>query len=172
MRPGERPTLFERGPTVFGVSARHSLPFQGQTNARDDLVPRALLASRVVDQHAVDEALREVASIVPDNIPLIARYCKEPRCHSFVLNVRWRISLREKGSRRLVAPSWYRLDCQFGPTICRFEPLSKPVRLSGASLNIDEGISTDVPVCGIKNVVQCSGCAATIAVEAAIARRG
>jgi len=39
------------------------------------------------------------------------------------------------------------------------------------SLNIDEGISTDVPVCGIEKVVQRTGCAATIAVEAAIARR-
>jgi hypothetical protein len=109
--------------------SRHSFAFQGQTDARDNAVPRALLARRVVNQHAVDEPLRKVAAIVPNDIPLIARDCKEARRHPFVLNARRRISFRQKACRRLISPSRYRLDCQIGETVSCLKALSKPVRL-------------------------------------------
>ena len=62
--------MFERGPTVFGISARRSFPFQGQTDARDDLIPRALLARGVVDQRAVDEALSRLRNVLPEMMGL------------------------------------------------------------------------------------------------------
>jgi hypothetical protein len=46
---------------------------QGKTDARDDIIPVVFLSSGIIDQHAVnDEALGEIATVVPNLIVLVA----------------------------------------------------------------------------------------------------
>jgi hypothetical protein len=61
---------------------------QRTADARDHGIPLTFLGCRVVDQHAVYEALSEVATVVPNFAVAEAGHHEESRCHPLVYNVR------------------------------------------------------------------------------------
>jgi hypothetical protein len=45
---------------------------QRKTYARDDIIPVVFLSSGIIDQHAVNETLGKIATVVPNLIVLVA----------------------------------------------------------------------------------------------------
>lgn len=84
------------------IFASQSLATKGKADACDDIIPVLFLGSRIVDEHAVNEALREIATVVPDLIALVARYGKEPGGNSLVLNIARRVFFREESGGRVL----------------------------------------------------------------------
>ena len=130
--------------------ASQGLPAGGCiTDPRDNAVPLALLGGRVVDQYAVHEPPGKVATVVP-NFPVAGTgHDEEPWCHPLVYNVRGRVHLCKKHSRRISGAVWNRLDSQICTSICGQK--GRPYPLSGCPaslLKIVIGKSTFAPVSG------------------------
>ncbi|BAR55571.1 hypothetical protein NK6_2390 [Bradyrhizobium diazoefficiens] len=84
---------------------------QREADARNDPIPGALFAGRIIDQHAMDQPAGEVAAVIPDLVALVAGNRKKPRRHSLVLNARRQSFFREENSGRIapdVGSSLYR----------------------------------------------------------------
>ena len=62
-------------------------------------VPVALLAGRVVNQNAMDQPSREIASVVKNLVAFVARDHEKTRRHTLVLDSGRGISLCEKRGR-------------------------------------------------------------------------
>ena len=108
-----------------------SLTAQGKTDAGDDIIPVVFLTGGVIDQHAVNEALGEIATVVPNLIVLVAGYGKKPRRDSLVLNIARRVLFRKKRGGRVSFGVAHGLNRQVSSAITRYKPSSISVRSSG-----------------------------------------